>query len=473
MSAATDPALLGLAAAARALRERALSATELVEACLARIGRWQPVTNAYIALESDEVLADAARLSAVPAAGPLGGVPLAHKDMFYRTGKVSNCGSAIRRGWVADSTSTAITRLQAAGALQLGTLHMVEFAHGPAGDNRHWGDCCNPWNPDYVTGGSSSGSGAAVAARLCFGALGSDTGGSVRAPAAICGVTGLKTSWGRVPRTGVMPLSHSLDTVGPLARSAEDCALMLSAIAGGDAGDPVAADRPVPDYAARLGAGIRGLRIGIASDWIARHAEPQVADAIAVAAGALQAQGAVLVEVPAPDVDRLSAHCMLVIQAESSAQHAQWMRERPQDYSAVVRSRLEAGFAVPATVYLESLRLRGPSLDHFRATTLAQADVFLLPAINIATPTREQVGPKGGPDMPRRLGELTRNFRWVNYLGLPAVVAPCGSDANGMPIGLQLVGRPFDEATLLAAAHAYQQASDWHARVPVLPAARG
>ena len=470
MSAPADPALLGLAAAARAVRERSLSATELVQACLARIAQWQPLTNAYIALESDEVLAAASALSSRPASGALGGVPLAHKDMFYRAGKVTNCGSAIRRGWVADTTSTAIAGLQAAGALQLGTLHMVEFANGPAGDNRHWGDCCNPWNPDYITGGSSSGSGAAVAARLCFGALGSDTGGSVRAPAAICGVTGLKTSWGRVSRAGVMPLSHSLDTVGPLARSAEDCALMLAAIAGRDAADPVTADQPVPDYAARLGKGIRGLRIGIASDWIARHAEPQVADAIAAAARVLQAQGAVLVEVPAPDVDLLSAHCMVVMQAETSAQHAQWMRERPQDYSSVVRSRLEAGFAIPATVYLESQRLRGPSLDHFCATTLAQADLYLLPAINIATPTREQVGPKGGPEMPRRLGELTRNFRWVNYLGVPAVVAPCGVDANGMPIGLQLVGRPFDEATLLAAAHAYQQASDWHARTPVLPA---
>jgi len=261
----SDPAALSLAAAAQALRARHISSGELVDACLARIARWQPRINAFISVEQH-------------AANE--GVPLAHKDMFYRQGRVSNCGSRIRRGWIAQETSTALSRLDTAGMPQIGTLNMVEFAFGPTGHNEHWGDCRNPWNPDYITGGSSSGSGAAVAARLVFGALGSDTGGSVRIPAAACGVTGLKTTWGRVSRHGAMPLSHSLDTIGPLARSAEDCALILAAIAGFDPKDPLSSREPVGDYVLTK----KKLRVALSSNWIERQAEPEVAAAVRAAA---------------------------------------------------------------------------------------------------------------------------------------------------------------------------------------------
>jgi aspartyl-tRNA(Asn)/glutamyl-tRNA(Gln) amidotransferase subunit A len=406
---------------------------------------------------------------AFPPPGALAGVPLAHKDMLYRAGRVSNCGSKIRRGWIAETTSTALERLAGAGALQLGTLSMVEFAYGPTGHNEHWGACRNPWNPAYAPGGSSSGAGAAVAARLVFGALGSDTGGSVRLPAALCGVSGLKTTWGRVSRHGAMPLSASLDTIGPLARSAEDCALLLAAIAGFDPKDPVSAREPVPDYVAALSTSPRGLRIGISSAWIERHAEAEVGTAVLAAARVLRELGATLVEAPAPEVDELSAHCLVVMQAEASAQHARWMRERPADYSPVVRARLEAGFAIPAAVYLQALRRRGPLLERFCAATLAAADVYLLPAMNIRAPTLEETGPAGGPEMARLLGELTRLTRWVNFLGVPALVVPCGFDSRGLPIGVQLVARPFAEAALLAAGHAYQQATDWHRRAPPEP----
>jgi len=440
----SDPAALSLAAAAQALRARHLSSRELVEACLARIARWQPRINAFVSVEQH------------PANE---GVPLAHKDMFYRQGRVSNCGSKIRRGWVARETSTALSRLDAAGMLQLGTLNMVEFAFGPTGHNEHWGDCRNPWNLDYITGGSSSGSGAAVAARLVFGALGSDTGGSVRIPAAACGVTGLKTTWGRVSRHGAMPLSHSLDSIGPLARSAEDCALILAAIAGFDPKDPVSSREPAGDYVLAK----RQFRVALSSDWIERHADPEVAAAVRAAARQL---GASLVEVEPPDFDTLSAHCITVMQSEASAQHAHWMRERPGDYSSAVRSRLEAGFAVPAAAYLEALRLRAAWLERFCATTLAGADLYLLPAMSLRVPTLEQTGPRGGADMPALLAELTRLTRWINYLGVPALVVPCGFDSRGLPIGLQLVGRPFAEATLLAAGHAFQRETDWHSRAP-------
>jgi len=421
-----------------------------LEACRARIERWQPRINAFISQES---------IVEKPGNGPLSGIPLAHKDMFYRAGKVSNCGSTIRRGWVASETSTALERLDAAGALQIGTLNMSEFAYGPTGHNDHWGDCRNPWNPDYIAGGSSSGSGAAVAARLVFGALGSDTGGSIRIPAAACGVTGLKTTWGRVSRHGAMPLSHSLDTIGPLARSAEDCARILQAIAGFDPRDPVSSRDPVDDYVLKLKK--TDLKIAVSTGWIERHAEPEVASAVLGAARFFRA-----VEAEPPAFDTLSAHCITVMQSEASAQHAQWMRERPGDYSSAVRARLEAGFAVPAAAYLEALRLRGAWLERFCSTTLAGADLYLLPAMTCRVPTREQTGPRGGPDMPRLLAEVTRLTRWVNYLGVPALVLPCGFDSRGLPIAVQLVGRPFAEATLLAAGHAFQRETDWHRRTP-------
>ena len=446
----SEAAILSLAEARVQLNRGALSPQDLEQSCRARIEEWQPRINAFVSTEPR---------GGPLREGPLSGIPLAHKDMFYRAGKVSNCGSRIRRGWLAGETSAAITRLDEAGALDIGALNMSEFAYGPTGHNDHWGDCCNPWNPAYITGGSSSGSGAAVAARLAFGALGSDTGGSVRLPASACGVTGLKTTWGRVSRYGAMPLSHSLDTIGPLARSAEDCAVLLSVIAGHDDRDTVSAREPV---LINIEQPVRA--IALSSSWIESNAHPEVAAAVLAAA---KAMGIKRVEVEPPPFDMLSAHCLTVMQAEASAQHAQWMRERPRDYSSAVRSRLEAGFAVPAAQYLEVLRLRGLWLKRFVTETLAAADAYLVPTIAVPIPTREATGPKGGAGMPKLLGEVTRLTRWVNYLGVPALSLPCGFDSRGLPMGMQLVGRPFAESSLLAAGHAYQRATDWHRRSPL------
>jgi aspartyl-tRNA(Asn)/glutamyl-tRNA(Gln) amidotransferase subunit A len=364
----SDPALLSLAEA------RSVPPRELLQACRARIERWQPRINAFIEVHEN----------------PSGGVPLAHKDMFYRTGRVSSCGSKIRRDWAANETSAALERLDAAGFADLGRLNMSEFAYGPTGHNEHFGDCRNPWNPDYITGGSSSGSGAAVAARLVFGALGSDTGGSVRLPAAACGITGLKTTWGRVPLRGAMPLSPSLDTIGPLARSAEDCAILLQAIAGDD------------------GLQEKGkLRIALSSAWIERNAEPEVAAAVLGAAKTLDPNP---VEVEPPHFDTLSAHCLVVMQAEASAQHAQWMRERPADYSSAVRARLEAGYAIPAASYLEVLRLRR-----------ARRSLCGAPAGGCISFRASRSRADAVTDRPGRrhaLMLITRLTRWVNYLGV-------------------------------------------------------
>jgi aspartyl-tRNA(Asn)/glutamyl-tRNA(Gln) amidotransferase subunit A len=440
-----------------AARDPAVRA-QAVSACLARIEHWQPRINAFRRLDGTAPAAD----------GPLAGAPLAHKDMFYRAGRVSACGSALRRDWVAAETACVLEHLDAAGAATLGTLNMTEFAYGPTGQNETFGDVRNPWNTAFITGGSSSGSAAAVAARLVYGALGSDTGGSVRLPASACGVTGLKPTWGRVSRRGAMPLAHSLDTVGPIARTAADCALLLGVIAAPDAGDAPDGVPPPHGYAAATAAGVAGMRVGW-SPAVLDRCDADVAAAAVLALQALRAAGVEVVEVPAPDIDGLSAHCMTVMQVEASALHGNWMRARAADYESGTRARLQAGYAIPATVYVDALRHRTPALARFEARTLAGADAYALPTVPVRVPMLAETLPGAGPDMARKLGDLTRHTRWVNYIGVPAISVPCGRDERGLPVGLQLVGRPFAEGTLLALAHAYQQVSDWHRRVPELP----
>jgi aspartyl-tRNA(Asn)/glutamyl-tRNA(Gln) amidotransferase subunit A len=263
----TEPALMSLTSVAQAIAHKQVSSREATQSCLDRIAQWQPRLNAFMAIEPEAALAAAdaadADLAKDNHRGALHGVPLAHKDMYYEAGKVVTCGSRIRRDFVATTTSTALQRLKDAGTVRLGSLQMAEFAYGPTGHNAHYGPVHNPWGLDHITGGSSSGSGSAVAARLTFAALGSDTGGSIRMPAHFCGVTGLKTTVGRISRAGAMPLSQSLDTVGPLARSVEDCALLLGLMAGADPDDPTAVTGPVPDYGAAATGSIKGLTIGV------------------------------------------------------------------------------------------------------------------------------------------------------------------------------------------------------------------
>ena len=306
----TDPTALTLREAAAAIAQGKLSAEALVDACLDRAERLQPVLNCFISVTAERARkfareADTA-VKAGRALGPLHGVPLAHKDMFYRAGEVCTCGSKIRRDFVPDHTATVLARLDAAGAIEIGHLNMAEFAMGPTGHNEHYGRCRNPWNPGHITGGSSSGSGAAIAAALAFGALGSDTGGSVRLPAAGCGVVGIKPTLGRVSRYGTMPLSHSLDCIGVLARSVGDCARLLSLIAGPDARDGMSSRRPVPDYehgldeAAQAG-GLAGVRIGVPNRYYFDGIDAELAELIADSRRVLEKRGAKIVDVPVGD----------------------------------------------------------------------------------------------------------------------------------------------------------------------------
>ena len=467
MSGIVDSSLTEIAAAIRAKR---VSSREVTSACLARIALWQPRLNCFIALEADEALAaaDAADrdLAAGRVRGALHGVPLAHKDMYYRAGKVSTCGSKIRKDWIPDTTSTALRRLADNGALQLGTLNMAEFAYGPTGHNAHFGNCRNPWNTAHITGGSSSGSGASVAARLVFGALGSDTGGSIRGPAGMCGVVGIKPTWTRVSRFGAMPLSFSLDTVGPLVRTVEDCALVLQIIAGADASDPDCATEAVPNYVGALREPVKGLRVGIPRGWLDKDIDAQIGKALRAAANAMEAVGIATVDVPPPDLATLSAHSMMVLQSEATSLHGAWLRDRPNDYLPQTRARLESGFSVPAVAYLDAMRVRGPALAKFVETTMAGVDAIMIPTMPITTPTIEAADAGGGPNMARIIMEIMRFMRWVNYLGVPSLSVPCGFDATGLPIGMQLLGRPWAESTLFRIGHAYQSATDWHRRVP-------
>jgi aspartyl-tRNA(Asn)/glutamyl-tRNA(Gln) amidotransferase subunit A len=464
-----EPALMSLVAVAKAIAEKKISSREATQSCLERIAQWQPRLNAFMAIEKDEALAAASEADAAlvkgASRGALHGVPLAHKDMYYDAGKVVTCGSKIRRDFVATTTSTALQRLKNAGTVRLGSLQMAEFAYGPTGHNAHFGPVHNPWHVDHITGGSSSGSGAAVAARLTSAALGSDTGGSVRMPAHFCGVTGLKTTVGRVSRAGAMPLSQSLDTVGPLAQSAEDCALLLGLMAGADPEDPTAITGPLPDYMAATRAPMRGIAIGVPSAFYVDDLDGEVARVLDETVETLKREGAAIVKVELPDQRQLASASQLVLAVEAAAFHKRWMIERPQDYGPQVLMRLQNGLSVPAISYLEAMRWRGPALSAHAAAT-AGVDAVIAPVSPLPAPTIAESDVGNSPAADAVLPRITRFTRPVNYLGLPALSIPSGFTKSGLPVGMQLIGRSFDEATLLRIGAAFQRATDFHARVP-------
>jgi aspartyl-tRNA(Asn)/glutamyl-tRNA(Gln) amidotransferase subunit A len=344
-------------------------------------------------------------------------------------------------------------------------LQMVEFAYGPTGHNAHYGAVHNPWAVDHITGGSSSGSGASVAARLTFAALGSDTGGSIRLPAHFCGVTGLKTTYGRISRAGAMALSHTLDAVGPLARSAQDCALLLGLMAGADPGDPTAVAGPLPDYGVATQQPIKGLTIGVPTAFYVDDLDPEVARILDETVAALKSEGARIVGVDLPDQRQLTAASHLVISVEAAAIHKRWMIERPQDYGPQVLMRLQGGLAVPGVSYLEALRWRGPALSAHMAA-IAGVDAVIAPVAPVAAPTIAESDVGNSPDAEAVIARLTRFTRPINYLGLPSLSIPSGFTNSGLPVGMQLIGRSFDEATLLRIGAAFQRATDFHARMP-------
>ncbi len=452
------------------LRDRKVSSREVTEACLAAAERLQPVLNCFIRIDRDLALAQArvldAELDQGTVRGPLAGVPLAHKDMYYRAGEVTTCGSKIRRDFKPPVTATALARLEAAGALNLGTLNMAEFAFGPTGHNAHFGHCRNPWDPTRVTGGSSSGSGSGTAARIFFGALGSDTGGSIRLPAHLCGLAGLKPTWSLVSRAGAMPLSFSLDTVGPLARTVRDCALITQVIAGADERDPTSSRRPVADLTGTLEDGVKGLKIGVPQGYFDVDIDAELAALMTDAQAVYRKLGAEIVPVKMPNLDEVNALCNVVIQVEAATVHAEWLRTRPQDYGPQVLNRLEMGPFYPGASYVAAIDLRVAKLREFEQAVFTKVDALLTPTLGRQTPTIAETDISGGPDLLPMLGSFTRFTRPINYLGLPGLTVPMGFTKAGMPAGFQLVGRPFAEALLCRIGRAYEREAQWFKRAP-------
>ena len=468
----SDLATLTVTESADAFARGEASAEAMLRACLARIDAHDAKVNAVIRLDREEALEAAAAQDRARAAGarpgPLSGVPMMHKDMYYRAGKVSSCGSAIRGGFRPAVTATVLRRLDAAGAIDMGTLNMAEFAQNPTGHNRHFGDCHNPWNLPYCTGGSSSGSGAGVAARFFAAALGSDTGGSIRLPASICGVTGIKGTQTRVPRTGVMPLSFSMDNVGPLTRTARDAARIMTVISGHDPLDATSAPEAVPDYEAALTGDLRGLSVAVPREWFFDGADDVVVKGFEAALEVLKARGAKVEWVSCPSLQAIGTYVAVVSRVEAATIHAQWMREHAADYAIHLSGRLYGGYAIPGTWYVEALSRRGPLLRQFCREAFAGHDIVATPALRMRVPTLAETDIDADPANWARHMAVSANTRPFNYLGIPTVSVPCGFDDRGLPMGLQLSARPFAEGRALQAADAYQRETDWHARLPAL-----
>ena len=463
----SESTLTGLAAA---IARRAISAVEATSDCLDRIARLDGRLRSFITLDAAGALARARALDADLATGrrwgPLHGVPLAYKDLCHVRALPTSCGTKTAEYFTSEIECTAVARLSAAGAVTLGKLNMTELALGPFGDNPHHGDVDNPWKAGHVAGGSSSGSGAAVAAGLAYGALGSDTGGSIRLTAACCGIVGVKPTYGRVSRAGAMPLSWSLDHLGPMTRTVRDAAQMLEIVAGGDPHDATASRRPVGAWLAALERPPAGVRVALPENYYFEGVTPEVRAAVETAAAVLGGLGARVEVRHLPDPAILNDVANVLARSESAAIHARVVRDRPHELGAAVRSRLEVGFHISAHDYLQAGRLRTRLAREFVAEVFAETDVLLAPTIPEPPPALEVVTAGPVDQIVRRMGRFSRLTRPFNVLGLPVVALPCGATADGRPLGLQIIGRPFDEATILRVAHAYEAATPWHTRRP-------
>jgi aspartyl-tRNA(Asn)/glutamyl-tRNA(Gln) amidotransferase subunit A len=453
-----------LAALAGAVRGGELSPREAVQDALDRIERLDPALNSFITVRAEEALAEA-KAFGLSTSGPLRGVPVAVKDVIDVAGTPTTAASKVLEDNVPTRDAAVVERLRRAGAIVVGKLNTHEFAFGASTTSAAFGPAHNPWDNERICGGSSGGSGAAVAAGLVTGALGTDTAGSIRIPAALCGVTGIRPTTGRVPNRGVIPVSWTYDTVGPLARTAEDCALLLDAIAGPDPGDASTTTVPAEQCHEGLGRGISGLRIGVVSHLFDEvPLDPRVAAVVETALGELERLGARIERVDARFLRRAEVVQQLVMLPEAAEAHLPWLRTRLADYGPDVRARLLAGLLLPSSAPITGQRARRELAREARPLF----DRFDL----LASPEMPVVAPRIGEDpieiagqtMPYRLSLIPFNSPW-SCLGLPTVSVPCGF-VDRLPVGLALTGRRLAEATVLRAAHAYQQATDWHEQRP-------
>jgi aspartyl-tRNA(Asn)/glutamyl-tRNA(Gln) amidotransferase subunit A len=449
--------------AAELIRRRELSPVELTRAYLRRIEQLNPRLNCFITLTAEMAEASArsaeADLQRGEYRGALHGIPIALKDLFETQGVLTSGGSTFFADYIPQRDAYVVQRLKAAGAVMLGKLNMHEIALGVTNNNPHYGACHNPWALERISGGSSGGCGAALAAQLCLGALGSDTGGSTRIPASLCGVVGLKPTFGRISLRGVMPLSWNLDHVGPMARCVRDVALLFQSIAGYDAEDPYSAPVQSEDYLARLEAGVRGWRVALAVDDFFTQADEQVCRAVKTAAEVFTSLGAQVDEVHLPEgLEAARANGLMVV-SDAAAVYRQPLQSNPEGFGKDVLQRLQSGAAYSAVEY--ALARHQQALWRHRLERLFEGvDVLLTPTTPIVAPFIE------GPDAVEQARILTRFTSPFNLAGLPALSVPCGFSQEGLPIGLQLVARPWAEAKVLQAGFAYEQATEWHRRRP-------
>ena len=460
-----DPAFLTIAELSRLYDQRELSPVEVTRSLLDRIATHDGKLHSFIRVTPEVALADAQaaerELMAGRRRGPLHGIPYALKDIVETAGIPTTGHSKLCQDHVPTADAHLVTLLKAGGAVLMGKLATWEFALGGPSWDLPWPPARNPWNPDYLPGGSSSGAGAAVAAGFVPGAVGTDTGGSIRGPAAVCGIAGLKPTYGRVSRRGVFPNTFTMDHCGPLTRSAEDIALFLQVIAGFDAEDPGSEDAPVPDYSTALTGRIEGLRLGLIDHWCAQGAHPDLPPAMSAAVEALRGLGAIVEPVRLSSL-RDYTDCKTTISiAELYSIHEKDLKTRPQDFGRILRNRVLPGALIRAEDYVQALRWRAV-LAREQAQALKRFDALLTAsALNVAD--------RAEPDQPDRLVSSPSITMPFSVGGLPALAIPCGfSRAEGLPLSLQIAAGPMAEPTVLRIAHAYQRATDWHRRHPDL-----
>ena len=446
------------------IRDRKLSPVELTRAFLDRIQAVDGRVRSYVTLTADSAMEEAraaeAEIQAGKYRGPLHGIPIALKDLYDTKGVRTTGQSKVLEHRVPSEDATTTALLRQAGAIILGKLAMHEFAlGGPA--TSLFDQARNPWNLDHVTGGSSSGSGAAVAAGLCMGSLGSDTGGSIRGPASLCGIVGLKPTYGRVSRYGVLPLAWSLDHCGPMTWTVEDTALMLQAIAGHDPKDPTSSRGPVPDYSASLVEDVKGIRIGVPRHYFFNPdsgLDPETSAAVEKAIADLEGMGAKVEEVTVPSLDVARVANTVTMLTEAFTYHWKDLQSQPHNFGEDVRLRFYLGGLFTAGDYVQAQRARSRVKREF-AKVLERVDIIATPTSLKAASALKDMDPMGSMMAPSFTGPF-------NQTGMPAISIPCGFTSQGLPIGFQLAGRPFDEATVLRVAYTYQQQAGWHKQRP-------
>lgn len=463
MTTATDLHYLALHELAEQIRTKQVSPVDATRATLERIERLNPKLNAYITVTAEQAMADARAAEQEIASGtyrgPLHGVPLGLKDLCETKGVLTTAGAKFLRDNVPSEDAPVVQKLRAVGAVIVGKLNMHEWALGTTGLNLHAGDCKNPWNVEYITGGSSSGSGSAVAAGLCYAATGSDTGGSIRVPAALCGIAGIKPTYGRVSKRGVVPLSQSLDHVGPMARTTRDCALVLQAIAGHDPQDEWSVDAPVDDYLSTIDGGLKSVRVGVAFH-LSGEADPVVLVSFERAVKQLESLGATAKSVDTAIFDIYFAMGAVILLSEAAAFHKERLAEHAEDFGDDVRMRLQTGADSKVVDYIRAMELMREARHTSDERFLGDVDLLVMPSTILPAPRADSVTLN---DPTVGLGRLTLP---TDFTGQPAMSVPCGFTDDGRPIGLMIVGKHFDEALVLRAAHAFEQASGLSERHP-------